>query len=507
MSESRSSRGGIVAQLEATATRVPGAVALIEDERRITYRQLERLSARVAGYLARRGITAGDAVALAAPNGVAWVAGYLGILRSGGVAVAIPAGASGRGVARAVRRADASAVLANAERQSAVEAACSGTGASVFAIEEGVLTRAGRAQREPVECDDDDLAAVVFTPGIVGVSKAAALTHRNLALAARDFAADVCELTPDDVVLAAAPFSHVLGQTIALNAALSAGSAVSLMSRFEPDGALHQLERDDVTVLPGAPAMYRALLQAAHQADVRTPRLARCIASGASLPARVLHGIEETFDCIVLEGYGATETTAAGAFNRLGAQRKPGIAGQPMAGAEIRVADDAGQPVAPDEVGDLVIRGDYVMAGYLRDPQGTARALEGGWFRTGDLGRMDVEGNLAFVDRKDDVIALEAGHVYPRAVEEVLAEHPAVREAAVVEVHDGDDRHEVGAAIVLRDAFDIDPAALQDHVRAHLATHERPRHVWFVGELPRSSTGSLLRREVEVPSEAPEAAV
>jgi long-chain acyl-CoA synthetase len=505
VSERWSSRGGIVADFLEAADFAPDAVALIEGERHIPYHELAQLSARTAAYLVRRGLTAGDPIVLVAPNTAAWVAGYLGVLRAGGVAVTISADAHGRQVARAARQTDASLVLAAAERVSAIDADCAAAGVTVLALETAL-------RAEPVativERAWSDVAAVLFTPGVAGVSKAAALTHGNLAAAARDFARDVGAFVREDVVVAALPFSHALGQTVALNAPLGVGSAVSLMSSFEPEAAVRKLERDRATVFAGTPSLLRALLQAARHADVAGSALTRCIASGAALSARLLRDLEEVFGCVVLEGYGVSETAAAGAFNRLRGQRKPGVVGPPMRGAELRVIDTAGQPLPPGQVGEILVRGDYVMAGYVGDPQATARVLRDGWLHTGDLGRLDGDGHLAVLGRQDEVLAVGDRTVFATAIEDVLRSHPAVREAAVVAVGgEAAWSTEIGAAIVLRDAFDVDPGALQRHVAAHLAAHDCPRHIWFVDELPRSATGKILKRELEVPPEAPEAAV
>jgi long-chain acyl-CoA synthetase len=504
VSDQRSSRGGIVADFLEAADSDPHAVALIEGERRVSYHELAQLTARTAASLAHLGLSANDPVVLVAPNTVAWVAGYLGVLRAGGVAVTMTADAHGRQVARAAQQTGASVVLAAAERVSAIEADCAALGVAVLALEAALRAEPRGAV---VERAWSDVAAVLFTPGVAGVSKGAALTHGNLAAAARDFAREVGDFRPEDVVVAALPFSHALGQTVALNAPLTVGSTVSLISRFAPDAAVRQLDRDRATVFAGTPSLLRALLQAARHADVTDSGLTCCIASGAALSARLLRDVEDAFGCVVLEGYGVSETAAAGAFNRMRGHRKPGV-GPAMPGAELRVIDPGGQALPPGQVGEILVRGDYVMAGYVADPHATARVLRDGWLHTGDLGRLDGDGHLAVLGRQDEVLSVGDRTVFATAIEDVLRLHPAVREAAVVPVYgEAGWSTEIGAAIVLRDAFDADPGALQRHVRAHLAAHDCPRHIWFVDELPRSATGKILKRELEVPPEAPEAAV
>jgi long-chain acyl-CoA synthetase len=507
VSDRASSRGGIAADFLKAVDTDPAAVALIEGERRVAYRDLAELSARVAVFLAHRSVAAGDPVLLVAPNTVAWVAGYLGVLRAGGVAVTISADAHGQEIARAAELTGAAIVLAAAQRVSAIDADCCPSGIAVLALETAMRARPGRSDDAIVERGWTDVAAVLFTPGVSGLARGVALTHGNLAAAARDFAGAVCELARDDVVIAALPFSHALGQTVAVNAPLGVGSAVSLIPRFDADGAVRQLERDAATVFAGTPTSYRAVLQAARHADVVRSRLTRGMTSGAALSPALLGDFEEVFECVVLEGYGVSESAAVGAFNRLREPRKPGTVGPPMPGAELRVIDGDGGVLGADHVGEILVRGDYVMAGYVADPDATARVLRDGWLHTGDLGRLDADGHLTVLGRQDEVLAVGDRTVFAKAIEDVLGSHPAVREAAVIALGDDGWGTEIGAAIVLRDAFDIDPGALQRHVHAHLATDDCPRHIWFVDELPRSSTGKILKRELGVPPEAPEAAV
>jgi long-chain acyl-CoA synthetase len=221
------------------------------------------------------------------------------------------------------------------------------------------------------------------------------------------------------------------------------------------------------------------------------------VSGGAALPLEVLHGFETAFGCVVLEGYGLSETSPVASFNRP-ELRKPGSIGTPVAGVEMRLLD-----TTPEGVGEIAIRGHNVMKGYWRNPDATREAIDGdGWFRSGDLARVDEDGCYFIVDRKKELIIRGGYNVYPREIEEVIYEHPAVREAAVVGIAHPELGEEVGAAVAVKDGADVDEADVREFVRSQVAAYKYPRHVWFVDELPKGPTGKILKRAIEVPEQA-----
>ena len=212
-----------------------------------------------------------------------------------------------------------------------------------------------------------------------------------------------------------------------------------------------------------------------------------------------MRAFEKQFGCMILEGYGLSETSPVASFNHPDRERKPGTIGQAIAGVEMRVQSDEGDPLPPGEIGEIAIRGDNVMKGYWRRPRETAEAMAGGWFRTGDLGRVDPEGYFSIVDRKKDMIIRGGLNVYPREVEELLYEHPAVAEAAVIGVPDQMLGEEVAALVRLKPGASANPAELRDHVKRQLAAYKYPRQVWIVDELPHGDTGKILKRAIVIP--------
>ena len=297
-------------------------------------------------------------------------------------------------------------------------------------------------------------------------------------------------------MLGALPLFHSFGQTCGLNAAVAAGACLALVPRFDAQAALDTIHRHRVTVFQGVPTMYVALLSHPDRATFDVASLRLCASGGAALPVEVLRGFEAEFGCILLEGYGLSETSPVASFNHADRERKPGSIGTPVAGVEMALRD------VENGVGEIVIRGHNVMKGYWRRPDATAEAIDAdGWLRTGDLARMDEDGYFFIVDRKKDMIIRGGYNVYPREIEELLYEHPAVREVAVIGIPHPELGEEVCAAVALKDGATATADELREHVKAQAAAYKYPRHVWIVDELPKTPTGKILKREVEAPAD------
>jgi long-chain acyl-CoA synthetase len=297
------------------------------------------------------------------------------------------------------------------------------------------------------------------------------------------------------------PLFHVFGLTCGLNAAVRCGATLTLLPRFDPAKALEIIARDRVTIFEGVPTMYAAMLHdpSAPQADTSSLRV--CVSGGAAMPLEILRGFEQAFSCMILEGYGLSETSPVASFNHPDSERKPGSIGTPVVGVQMRVVDAEGRDLPGGEVGEIVIRGHNVMKGYWGRPEATAESITDGWFRTGDLARVDEDGYFFIVDRKKDLIIRGGYNVYPREIEEVLYEHPAVAEVAVIGISHPSLGEEVGAAVALKPGAAATPEELRAFARDRVAAYKYPRHVWLVPELPKGPTGKLLRREVKPPQD------
>nr|MBA3359251.1 AMP-binding protein [Thermoleophilaceae bacterium] len=307
-----------------------------------------------------------------------------------------------------------------------------------------------------------------------------------------------------DKLLGALPLFHSFGQTCTLNAGIANRAMISMIPRFDADKALEIIARDKITLFQGVPTMYNAMLAAdsADSADTSTLRL--CMSGGSAMPEEVMRKFEEKFGCKVLEGYGLSETSPVASFNHPDAENKAGSIGTPIEGVEMKVVDDDGNDIDQGEVGEIVIKGHNIMKGYWNREDATAEAIKDGWFYSGDMGKVDEDGYFFIVDRKKELIIRGGYNVYPREVEEVLYEHPAIQEAAVVGIPDDAMGEEVGAAIVLKEDEDVSVDDVKAYVKEEVAAYKYPRQVWFLDELPKGPTGKILKREIEIPSEVEE---
>ena len=462
----------LATNLTATARFHPSRAVLALGDHELTYAELDHASAKVAGLLRARGVKAGDRVGVMLPNVPQFAMAYYGVLRMGGIVVPMNPLLKAREVDHYVSDSGASLVLDDA-----------GALPSDAAADPGVAERAA-----------DDTAVILYTSGTTGRPKGAELTHGNLARNA-EVMRELIDIEAEDVILGALPLFHSFGQTCGLNTAVATGACLALIPRFLPGDVLELIERRQVTVFEGVPTMYAALLHAAERSDTSSLRV--CVSGGAALPLEILNGFEAAFGCVVLEGYGLSETSPVASFNRPHL-RKAGSIGTPVDGVEMRLLDPT-----PEGVGEIAIRGHNVMKGYWRNPEATAQAIDcDGWFRSGDLARVDEDGCYFIVDRMKELIIRGGYNVYPREIEEVLYEHPAVREAAVVGIPHSELGEEVGAAIALKEGAETDEAAVREFVRSQVAAYKYPRHVWFVDELPKGATGKILKRAIEVPEQA-----
>jgi long-chain acyl-CoA synthetase len=321
---------------------------------------------------------------------------------------------------------------------------------------------------EVADRQEGDTAVILYTSGTTGQPKGAELTHANLARNTEVGRTDLFRLTAEDVSFGGLPLFHSFGQTCTLNAAVASGASLSLLPRFDPVGALQTLAGHRATVFMVVPTMYTALLHCPDRAAYDVSALRLAVSGGAAMPVEVLRGFEEAFGCPVLEGYGLSETSPLASFNHPDRQQKPGTIGTPIRGVEMRVVDEQGAELPQGQVGEIAIRGHNVMKGYWRRPEDTARAIPDGWFRTGDVGRVDEDRYFATVDRKKDLIIRGGFNVYPREVEEVLYEHPAVAALAL-------------AVTVLDNARAGTPAALADRRLAAAATAMSRRRGYLDG--------------------------
>lgn len=473
------------------------------DDTVLTYSDLLDRAGAVADQLRRDGFAPGDRAGLMTPNVPAYPVHLFGVLLAGGVVVPLNPLLKAREVEYHLADAGATVVFTVPEAADEVQAGATPAGSRVAVVAGDGGPAPSAPGRSPIaDRDDDDTAVILYTSGTTGRPKGAELTHENLRSNAAVTRETLIETGPDDVVMGCLPLFHVFGLTCGLLASVQAGSCLSLIPRFDGAKALEVIERDGVTVFEGVPTMYAAMLAARDAdgtlgGDLATIRT--CICGGAPLPVELLNRFEATLGCVILEGYGLSESAPVACFNHPHLERKPGTVGVAVADVALRVVDTEGNEVADGEVGEILISGPNVMKGYWGRPEVTAETVVDGWLRTGDLAVRDAEGYFTIVDRKKDMIIRGGYNVYPREVEEVLYEHPGVAEAAVIGIPHETMGEEVAAAVALKAGHEASPDDVREFVKDRIAPYKYPREVWIVPELPKGPTGKILRREVHAP--------
>jgi long-chain acyl-CoA synthetase len=475
------------------------------DDVELTYSVLDNSSARIGALLKARGLEPGDRVGLMMPNVPYFPAIYYGVLRAGGVVVPMNVLLKGREVAFYLGDSGARFLFAWHDFAEAAEAGAGEAGAETILVKPGEfeqMVMEHEPLQEVADSSAEDTAVILYTSGTTGKPKGAELTHANLRKNCTVTQTTLGELSHEDVLLGALPLFHTFGQTCTMNSAVAIGACVTMLPRFDPEKALEIIERDRVTVFQGVPTMYNAMLHADAADTVDASCLRLCMSGGAAIPVELIRGFEEKFGCAILEGYGLSETSPVASFNHPDRERKPGSIGTPIEGVEMQVWDDDGNEVPQGEVGEIAIRGHNVMKGYWERPEANEEAIDDeGWFRTGDMATVDEDGYFFIVDRKKDMIIRGGYNVYPREIEEVLYEHPAIQEAAVVGVPDESLGEEVGAAVVLKQGESVDADEIKTYVREQVAAYKYPRKIWFEDDLPKGPTGKILKREIEVPEQ------
>jgi long-chain acyl-CoA synthetase len=491
--------------LEQAAADHPDQTAIRMDDLTLDYAELHEAAGRMSALLATMGVEPGDRVGLMLPNVPAFPIAFYGALAAGAVVVPMNPLLKSREVGYYLGDSGAKVVIAWHTAAGEAAKGAADAGADMIAAETpdlGGLLEEVSAGPEASDRGDTDDAVILYTSGTTGRPKGAELTHAGLVSNAEISARTLFDVGPGDMIMGCLPLFHVFGLTCGLNVSVASAATLTLLPRFDPAKALDIIQRDRVTIFEGVPTMYAAMLHLPGADPAKTATLQVCASGGAAMPVEILRGFEEKFGAVVLEGYGLSETSPVASFNHPNRVRKPGSIGTPIEGVQMRLIDDDWNTVPDGEIGEIAIRGHNVMKGYWGKPEATAEAIKDGWFRTGDMARVDDDGYYFIVDRKKDLIIRGGYNVYPREIEEVLHEHPAVAEVAVIGIAHPELGEEVGAAVALKPGASATPEELRAFAKERVAAYKYPRHVWLVDALPKGPTGKILRREVHPPEEA-----
>ena len=488
--------------LTETASKHGDRPALKLEDNVVSYERLDDGAARVAGLLREKGLRPGDRVGIMLPNVPYFGIVYYGVLRAGGVVVPMNVLLKPREVSFYLSDSGAKQLFVWHDFAAAGREGAQQSGTDVIVVEPAEfeqLLAGASPEPDDVERDPSDTAVILYTSGTTGTPKGAELTHANMLENCRHGGTELVQVSELDVIFGGLPLFHSFGQTCCLNAGVRAGACVTMIPRFEPGKALEIIQQDKVTLFDGVPTMYHAMLNYPEREQYDVSCLRTCVSGGSAMPVEVMRGFEKAFGCIILEGYGLSESSPVASFNHLDRERKPGSIGTPIRGVEMKVIDDEGNELSSGDVGEIAIRGHNVMKGYWNRPDATDQVIKDGWLRTGDMAWMDEDGYFFIVDRKKEMIIRGGYNVYPREIEEVLYEHPAVLEAAVIAVPDEALGEEVGAAVVLRLGTDASADDIREFVKERVAAYKYPRRIWFTDALPKGATGKILKREISAP--------
>lgn len=515
--------GSIVSHHERLS---PQNEAIVWNDTRMTYAQLEVMSNKVANSLGKMGIGYGDKVALLCPNVPYFPIVYYGILKAGAVVVPTCVLFTAREIEYQLKDSDAKAIFVfEGTDELPMGKSAKEAFDKVDTCENLIVLTKDPAGASPIEghktlgqtifpesdkftpypTAPHDTCAILYTSGTTGQPKGAELTHLNLwsnCVTAYGIHLPVLDFTEEGqkTVLITLPLFHTTGQTVQMNTNIYAGNRVVLLPRFDAKATLDAMHNERVNFWVGVPTMYWALLkyvqETGYDVSVIRENMKVWNSGGAPMPVEVMKAFEETFGVRVLEGYGLSETSPLACFNHFQKPTKHGTVGQAIFGVEVICADENDQEVAPGTRGEVLIRGTNVMKGYYKRPDATAEAFRNGWFHTGDIGIKDEEGYISIVDRMKDMILRGGYNVYPRELEEVILTHPAISLCAVIGVPDEKMGEEVKAYLVLKPDAELSDADFIEWCKTQFAANKYPRYVEFRDALPIGNTGKISKLEL-----------
>lgn len=471
------------------------------DARSFTYSEFALAVDRTAAMLAAHGIVKGDVVSLLMPNSAEYIIAYFACWRLGAVAGPVNSLLKTQEIEYVVSNSEAKTLITTSEFRATIE----GVGDRVpslqsiifFADQAEATADFATAQYDRPVIDKDHEAIIIYTSGTTGKPKGCLLTHGNLIANARQIS-EWLNFTEDDRLLTVMPLFHMNAVSVTTMSALYAGGSTVVTPKFSASRFWKIISDYEVTSFGSVATMLSMLLTTYPEgipAELRTEQLRFAMCGSAPVPAEVLKRFEDTFHCLVIEGYGLSESTCRSTFNPPDHRRRPGSCGLPI-GNEMKVVDETDNEVADGSLGEIVLRGENILKGYYRNPAANENAFRNGWFHTGDIGYRDADGFYFIVDRKSDMIIRAGENIYPREIDEVLYQHPAVAAAATIGVPDQLYGEEVAAFVVIKPNAMIDEAELLEFCRSHLADYKCPKSVKFVSDIPKGPTGKLLKREL-----------
>jgi len=471
------------------------------DKRQFTYKEFEAAVMRTARMLGAKGVRKGDVVSLLLPNSVEYVIAYFACWQIGALAGPINSLLKSQEIAYVISNSEARALLVNSEFLPLIETIrdeLRNLQAIITFDNEAEATREETKGADPAaEIDADHEAIIIYTSGTTGKPKGCLLTHGNVIANARQISSWL-GFTETDRLLTMMPLFHMNAVSVTTMSALYAGGSTVVTPKFSASRFWQIISDYQITSFGSVATMLSMLLSTYPDGvpkGLKTDQLRFAMCGSAPVPAEVLRRFEEKFNCLVIEGYGLSESTCRSTFNPPDQRRRPGSCGVPI-GNEMSVVDEEDREVPDGELGEIVLRGENILKGYYKNDTANTTAFRNDWFHTGDIGYRDADGFYYIVDRKSDMIIRGGENIYPREIDEVLYQHPEVAAAAVVGLKDELYGEEVAAVVVLKPGASTSEQELIDYCKARLADFKCPKTVHFVEDIPKGPTGKLLKREL-----------
>ncbi|HXC69197.1 MAG TPA: long-chain fatty acid--CoA ligase [Pyrinomonadaceae bacterium] len=468
------------------------------DVRQFTYREFEAAVNRTARLLADKGVGKGDVVSLLLPNSVEYVIAYFACWQIGALAGPINSLLKAQEIEYVISNSEARALLVNSEYLPIIETIRERLSVIIIFDDETEATSSVSETETPnPEIASEDEAIIIYTSGTTGKPKGCLLTHGNVIANARQISSWL-GFTEADRLLTMMPLFHMNAVSVTTMSALYAGGSTVVSQKFSASRFWEIISDYQITSFGSVATMLSMLLTTYPDgvpAGLNTRQLRFAMCGSAPVPAEVLRRFEETFNCLVVEGYGLSESTCRSTFNPPDTRRRPGSCGLPI-GNEMCVVDEEDREVPDGELGEIVLRGENILKGYYKNDVANANAFRNGWFHTGDVGYRDADGFYYIVDRKSDMIIRGGENIYPREIDEVLYQHPDIQAAAVVGVPDELYGEEVAAVVVLKNGANTSEQEVIDYCKARLADFKCPKTVRFLDDIPKGPTGKLLKREL-----------
>jgi len=502
-------------KLQKIVEEFPDRIALIFQDKQITFSQFDRKVGRIAAGMAKIGIGRGDNIGMILPNGLNFVYSFFAITRTGATTVPMNPLLKEDELKYKLNMAEIHFLIMTEAHLPTIEHIID----DLPKLEKFIIVHRQRASLErelppklrqrfltlgdvtqkrprktlPPRIDDDDVAEILFTSGTTGKPKGVMLSHGNLD-ANTDSVIAHYGVTEKDRMVTTLPLCSSYGCTVSMLTPLLAGASIILFPKFNPMKVIENIKKYRATMFPAVPTMFIYLNRLPESVPFDFTSLKCCISGGGPLRFDVQEEFEKRYGVAIYEGDGPTEASPVTSMNPLGGLRKPGSIGRPILNVQMKIVDEEDHQLPTNHVGEIVVKGPNVMKGYYKDPEATSYTLRGGWLHTGDIGKVDHDGYFYIIDRLHDTIIVGGRSVYPKEVEKVLYTHEAVLECAIVGMPDDLLGEVPGGFVVLKNRSDVKEKDLINFCKDRIADFKVPRTVQFRESLPKSLTGKVLRR-------------